>query len=90
MSELTLNLPITGMSCANCAANITRSVGKLDGVTNANANFAAETAIISFDPDKIGSKDIIHTIHDLGFKVPLSPKRNASHRHELRQLRGKH
>ena len=74
MSELTLNLPITGMSCANCAANITRSVGKLDGVTNANANFAAETAIISFDPDKIGSNDIIHTIHDLGFKVPISRK----------------
>ena len=74
MSELTLNLPITGMSCANCAANITRTVSKLDGVTNANANFAAETAIISFDPDKIGSNDIIHTIHDLGFKVPISRK----------------
>ena len=74
MSELTLNLHITGMSCANCAANITRAVSKLDGVTNANANFAAETAIISFDPDKIGSNDIIHTIHDLGFKVPISRK----------------
>ncbi|MDA3789684.1 MAG: heavy metal translocating P-type ATPase [Desulfobacula sp.] len=74
MRELTLNLPITGMSCANCAANITRAVGKLDGVTSANANFVAETAIISFDPDKIGSNDIIHTIHDLGFKVPISRK----------------
>jgi len=62
------------MSCANCAANITRAVSKLNGVTNANANFAAETAIISFDPDKIGSNDIIHTIHDLGFKVPISRK----------------
>jgi Cu+-exporting ATPase len=74
MSEVSLDIPITGMSCANCAANITRAVGKLDGVTSANANFVAETAIISFDPDKIGSNDIIHTIHDLGFKVPISRK----------------
>jgi len=74
MSEQTLNLPITGMSCANCAANITRTVSKLDGVTNANANFAAETAMVSFDPDKIGSNDIIHKIQDIGFKVPISRK----------------
>ena len=33
MSVQTLNLPITGMSCANCAANITRTVSKLAGVT---------------------------------------------------------
>ncbi|MBU1697666.1 MAG: heavy metal translocating P-type ATPase [Proteobacteria bacterium] len=74
MSELTLNLPITGMSCANCAANITRNVSKLDGVTDANVNFAAETALVSFDPDKIGLNDIIHKIHGLGFKVPISRK----------------
>ncbi|MBT7630483.1 MAG: heavy-metal-associated domain-containing protein, partial [Desulfobacula sp.] len=65
MSEQTLNLPITGMTCANCAANITRTVSKLDGVTNANANFAAENAMVSFDTDKIGSNDIIHKIQDI-------------------------
>ncbi|MBT3486645.1 MAG: heavy metal translocating P-type ATPase [Desulfobacula sp.] len=74
MSEQTLNLPITGMTCANCAANITRTVSKLDGVTNANANFAAENAMVSFDTDKIGSNDIIHKIQDIGFKVPMSRK----------------
>ena len=74
MTELTLTLPITGMSCANCAANITRTVSKLDGVAQANVNFAAEKATISYDPDKICSKDIIHKIHDLGFKVPASRK----------------
>jgi P-type Cu+ transporter len=74
MNEKMLNLPITGMSCANCAANISRTVGKLDGVTNANANFAAEQAMVSYDQDKISLNDIVHSIHDLGFKVPLSRK----------------
>ncbi len=74
MSEQTLNLPITGMTCVNCAANITRTVKQLDGVIKANANFAAETATVSFDTDKIDSNDIIHKIHDIGFKVPISRK----------------
>jgi len=74
MNEQTLTLPVTGMSCVNCAANITKTVSKLPGVTDANTNFAAEQAIVSFDTDKIQSKDIIHKIHDLGFKVPVHRK----------------
>ena len=71
MSEQTLTLPITGMSCANCSANITRTVSKLDGVLNANVNFAADQAMISFDSDTISLNSIIATIQDLGFKVPV-------------------
>lgn len=74
MNERNMTLPVTGMSCTNCSANIERTVGKLAGVTEATVNFAAEQAMISFDPDKIRSTDIIHTIHDLGFKVPFSRK----------------
>ena len=32
MPQTTVTLPISGMSCANCAANIERSVKKLDGI----------------------------------------------------------
>ncbi|WP_457554271.1 heavy metal translocating P-type ATPase [Desulfobacula sp.] len=74
MNELSLNLPITGMSCANCAANITRTVKKLDGVKDVNVNFASETAMVSFDTDTIRSNDIIHKIQKLGFNVPISRK----------------
>ncbi len=70
MSEQTLTLPVTGMTCVNCAANITRTVNKLDGVTGANVNFAAEQAIVSYDMDSINAKEIIHKINDIGFSVP--------------------
>ena len=42
-----LTLPITGMTCANCAANIERVVKKLEGVAEANVNFAAENAAVA-------------------------------------------
>ncbi|CCK78304.1 heavy metal translocating P-type ATPase [Desulfobacula toluolica] len=74
MNKQNLTIPITGMSCTNCSANIERTVGKLDGVTEATVNFAAEQAMISFDSDKIRTTDIVHKIHDLGFKVPVSTK----------------
>jgi len=72
MNEQTLTLPVTGMSCVNCAANITKTVEKLEGVATANVNFAAEQALIEFDPEQVNSRDIIHKIHELGFKVVLS------------------
>ena len=74
MNEQTLTLPITGMSCANCSANITRTVNKLDGVSNANVNFATDQAVISFDPAEISLNEIINKIQDLGFKVPFDRK----------------
>jgi Cu+-exporting ATPase len=74
MKEQTLTLPVTGMSCANCSANITRTLAKLSGVIEANANFAAEQAVVSYDPEQIHLKEIIQKIHDLGFAVPLGRK----------------
>jgi len=47
MTKETLTLPITGMSCVNCAANIERTVTKLEGVDEVQVNFAAEQALIA-------------------------------------------
>ena len=69
MTEQKLTLPITGMTCANCAANIERVVKKLDGVTEANVNFAAESAAISFDPRQLQLQDVVEKIHKSGFGV---------------------
>ena len=40
MSEQHATLPITGMTCANCATNIERTVKKLDGISEVMVNFA--------------------------------------------------
>lgn len=69
MSEKNATLPVTGMSCANCAASIERNLKKLPGVKEANVNFASEHAAISFDPDKIQMRDLIEKIQDVGYGV---------------------
>ena len=38
MSEKSIALPITGMTCANCAANIERSLKKMEGIEKVAVN----------------------------------------------------
>lgn len=44
-----VTLPVTGMHCASCKANIERTVKKIPGVTECTVNFATEKANITFD-----------------------------------------
>ena len=69
MTEQKFTLPITGMTCANCAANIERGVKKLEGVTDASVNFAAESAAVSIDPQQLQLQDVVEKIHNSGFGV---------------------
>ena len=66
----TVTLPVKGMSCASCSARIEKKVGELEGVTSAKVNFAAETATIEFDPEKIQGEQFPEIIQKLGFEVP--------------------
>ncbi|MBW1863149.1 MAG: copper-translocating P-type ATPase [Deltaproteobacteria bacterium] len=69
MSEHNLTIPITGMTCANCALNIERSVKKLRGVKEANVNFATERAHVEYIPTITTIDDIIAAIEGAGYRA---------------------
>ncbi len=70
MPESNVTLPITGMTCANCAANIERTLNKkVDGVMQASVNFASERASVDFFPDKVSIDQIIAAIEKAGYGV---------------------
>jgi P-type Cu+ transporter len=69
-SEKTLeriDLPITGMSCASCAANIEKGLSKLEGVSKATVNFAAEKATVVFHPEQTDLSHLIDKVKCLGY-----------------------
>ena len=70
MSDDKITLPVTGMTCANCAMNIERAVKKLAGVTDARVNFASEQAAVSFNPAQLRVKDVVAKINSSGYSVP--------------------
>ena len=62
-----LDLPITGMSCAACAARIEKGLGSVEGVSQATVNFAVEKATVFFDPDRTDLPHLIDKVKDLGY-----------------------
>jgi Cu+-exporting ATPase len=62
-------LDIGGMHCATCAQTIEKRLPKLKGVIYATINFAAEKAIIDYDPDLVDQKAIEDAISEVGYKV---------------------
>ena len=65
-----VELAITGMTCASCAARIEKRLNKLDGVA-ANVNFASEHAAVAFDPARIDIEDLIGAVEAAGYGAAL-------------------
>ena len=62
-----IDLPITGMSCASCAARIENGLAGVEGVSKATVNFAAEKATVVFHPGQTDISHLIEKVKDLGY-----------------------
>jgi len=67
-------LRIEGMTCSACASRVERFVSKLDGVDNANVNFATETLSVEFDETKLNDEKIEVAIVKAGYGVKKNLK----------------
>jgi Cu+-exporting ATPase len=64
-------IPIRGMSCATCAVTIEKGLSGVEGVVDANVNFATEKATVTFDPGHVGLGDLTKTVKDLGYDAAV-------------------
>jgi len=65
----TLELPITGMTCASCVARNEKALRKVAGVDDASVNFATEKATIAFDPEVVSADELVHAVEAAGYGV---------------------
>jgi P-type Cu+ transporter len=65
-----VELTISGMTCASCAARIEKKLNKLDGVT-ATVNFATEKAAVSFSA-AVSSEELIAVVEQAGYTAALA------------------
>jgi Cu+-exporting ATPase len=61
-----VDLGLTGMTCAACAARIEKTLNKLPGVA-ANVNFATETASVGFDPAQANPEQLMAAVARAGY-----------------------
>ncbi len=81
-----IDLPLEGMTCAACASRIGRGLSKLDGVDQADVNFASSKARVIFDPDVVDEETFKATVESLGYSVPDDPDQEEAERKHLVSL----
>lgn len=67
-----IELPITGMTCANCAATVTRALRKVPGVLDAEVNYATEHAKVRLAAGAAQTSDLVAAVEKAGYGVVLA------------------
>jgi Cu+-exporting ATPase len=65
----TIDLPITGMTCASCVKNVERAIKKQPGVESVSVNLATEKAHIIYQPTLLPRAAIISAVEKAGYGV---------------------
>lgn len=66
-----VDLNITGMTCAACSARIEKGLSRLPGVSQANVNLALETGHIEYAAGALKPSDITAKIKQMGYGAEL-------------------
>ena len=80
MNALKDKFKIGGMTCSACANRIEKGVSKMEGVKEANVNFATETLNVEYDDSALKQLDIENKVEKLGYKVE---KNIESHNYKI-------
>lgn len=66
----TLEVPVKGMDCTECARHVQQAIAAVPGVSSANVFFSAEKAVIQLDPSRVDERAIRRAITEAGYSVP--------------------
>src|SRR5258708_15460337 len=64
--ERSIELAISGMTCASCARRVERSLAKVPGVTRASVNLATERATVSYDVANASLAELVGAVARAG------------------------
>lgn len=68
-------LPVTGMTCAGCAASVESTLQTQPGVMKAGVNYATQQVLVEFDPKQISLADLQKSIQDVGYDLIIEEEK---------------
>ncbi len=71
MAKRTLDIPITGMDCTECARHVKRAIAELPGVQSVEVLLASEKAVVQLDPERVDRASIQRAVERAGYGVRL-------------------
>lgn len=84
-------IPVVGMACAACAANVEKKLNSLEGVKEASVNLVGRSALVDYDPQAISLPQMKKAVNDIGYDLVIEADRSAQdiEREEYRKLKRK-
>jgi copper chaperone CopZ len=62
---------VNGMTCGGCSSGLRLQVKKLEGVEEVKVSHEENMASVTYDPEKVSTKDILKAIEKMGFEGKL-------------------
>ncbi len=69
VATATVDLPITGMTCAACEKNVDRALKRPVGVLDVSVNLATEKARVTYIPGTVRRADLVAAVEKAGYGV---------------------
>lgn len=84
-------IPVIGMMCAACSANVERKISSLEGVKSASVSLPGRTVLVEYDPNAISLERMKGEVESIGYDLVIETGRSASEieRTEYRRLKNK-
>jgi len=84
-------LPVVGLACSACSANVERRLNQLEGIASATVSLATRTATIEWDESRIDLPKMKSEINAIGYDLVIESGRNSAdiERSAYRSLRRK-
>lgn len=70
-------IPVIGMACSVCSANVEKKLNSLEGIHSASVSLAGRTALVDYDPDVISLEDMKREISNAGYDLVIEADRSA-------------
>ena len=70
-------VPVIGMACSACSANVENKLNSIEGINEASVNLVGRTALIDFDPSRVSLQEIKKQISDIGYDLVIDDQRSV-------------
>ena len=70
-------IPVVGMACSACSANVEKMLNSLEGVNNASVNLPGRYALVDYEPDKISLEEMKRQINSIGYDLVIETGRSV-------------
>ena len=70
-------IPVIGMACSACSANIEKKLNSLNGITSVSVSLPSRSALVDFNPDEVSLTDMKAAINAIGYDLVIEEGRSA-------------